>query len=319
MNTKEQAQKVAELKTLLDGFLERISEEDLRPKVLALVDINDTLRILGTAMVDKSSARERILAYFRRYPFTVLHGKELEVVAGISEWARRIRELRKQFGWKIVSGETLSDMVADGGDTLLIADLTKLIGRDPTTVSKHEYVLLSEEQDRDAAYRWNLMNGIRRKKLGMREKMLEYLRKNVGKPVEGDELAYVANGGNSWPRRLRELRTEQGWPIVTRQQGRPDLAVGQYMLERDRQAPVHDRRIPDPVRLSVLQRDNFACRVCGWTVSDRDENDPRKCLELHHLEEHVRGGGNDEDNLLTLCNMHHDEVHAKRLSLSIFL
>lgn len=41
-----------------------------------------------------------------------------------------------------------------------------------------------------------------------------------------------------------------------------------------------------------------------------NKDDPRH-LEVHHLEHHVDGGGNDEDNLITVCNICHDAVHAE--------
>ncbi|MFD2579587.1 HNH endonuclease signature motif containing protein [Novosphingobium colocasiae] len=36
-------------------------------------------------------------------------------------------------------------------------------------------------------------------------------------------------------------------------------------------------------------------------------------LELHHLIEHKAKGGNTVENLVTICNVHHDQVHAGRL------
>jgi hypothetical protein len=75
------------------------------------------------------------------------------------------------------------------------------------------------------------------------------------------ENGYVANEKTEWARRVRELRTELGWPVVTKVTGRPDLSVGVYVLEQDRQSPVHDRKIPDPVRAAVLTRDDHRwCR-----------------------------------------------------------
>lgn len=32
-------------------------------------------------------------------------------------------------------------------------------------------------------------------------------------------------------------------------------------------------------------------------------------LELHHVRHHRDKGGNTVENLVTLCNMHHDEIH----------
>ena len=59
------------------------------------------LRDLGSSLIPKheaASARERVLAYFQRYPRTIIDGDELMVVSGIAEWARRVRKIRVQFG-----------------------------------------------------------------------------------------------------------------------------------------------------------------------------------------------------------------------------
>ena len=78
--------------------------------------------------------------------------------------------------------------------------------------------------------------------------------------------------------------------IGTRVSGQPGLPVGVYVLEEDRQTEIHDRRIPDPVRLEVLERDNYSCRQCGWSREARREGDRLGSLiELHHMEHHVSG------------------------------
>ena|GEM_PF-4707183 len=43
----------------------------------------------------------------------------------------------------------------------------------------------------DAAHRWRIANEIRKKKLGVRDKILEYMRRNVGKHITGEELRYI--------------------------------------------------------------------------------------------------------------------------------
>jgi hypothetical protein len=40
-------------------------------------------------------------------------------------------------------------------------------------------------------------------------------------------------------------------------------------------------------------------------------DDPRKMLELHHKKHHKDKGENTVDNLETVCNVHHDEIHRK--------
>jgi DNA mismatch endonuclease Vsr len=293
---------------LLSDFEEKLRQDDLRQKVLALVPAFHQLRDLGSSLIphsDAASARDRILCYLQQYPFTVIDGDELMVVSGINEWARRVRELRVQFGWWIYSGITFKQMALNGDEDASF----KSIGIDPAQIKPDQYVLMSVTQDREAALRWNQLNEIRKKKVGVKEKIIEYLRKNVGAQVTGEELSYLAGNTKEWARRIRELRTEDGWPIITKNTGRDDLPVGVYVLEEDRQAYEHDRCIPDPVRVAVLERDHFACVKCGWDRSKMTKDDPRKMLELHHVKHHSDGGDNTVENLITLCNVCHDAVH----------
>lgn len=293
-----------EIEDLLANFQTKLKSEDLREKVLSLVPVFHALRDLGKALIPgsyASSARDRILYYFQKYPGTVIDGNELLVISGIQEYARRVRELRVQFGWTIVSGVTMKEMTDD--QAAEIPDEMKEIKPD-------QYVLVHEEQDREAAHRWNLANAVRKRKLSARDKILAYFRENVGKPVTNEELRYVAGNITEWARRVRELRTEQGWPVATRTTGRPDLAVGVYVLQSDRQSPEHDRSIPDDVRRSVLRRDKYRCQKCGWTHDEWNPSDPRH-LELHHEKPHAKGGKNLPQNLITLCVVCHDRVHRK--------
>jgi len=243
-----------------------------------------------------------------QYPGVVIDGDELMVVSGISEWARRVRELRVQFGWWIYSGVTFNQMAQNADDEATF----KAMGIDPQEIRPDQYVLMRTEQDRDAALRWNILNEIRKKKISVKDKIIEYLRKNVGTPVTGEELSYLAGDAKEWARRVRELRTEDGWPIATKNTGRIDLPVGTYVLEEDRQAYEHDRTIPDPVRVAVLKRDNFRCAHCGWSRDLLNKDDPRKMLELHHKQQHKDGGENTVENLITLCNVCHDDIHRQK-------
>jgi hypothetical protein len=311
---------IRQLKGLLDSFVEELDQPDLRTKVVALIPAVYGVRSLGASLITReeaSAAPARILFYLRKYPLTLIEGDELMVVSGIGEWARRLRELRVQQGWWIFSGVTFKEMLAEEPEQL--EDLKKVLLVDPGTIKPDQYVLMRVEQDRDAAHRWHTLNSIRRKNLGVKEKLLEYFRANVGRVISGEELRYLAKNRKEWARRTRELRTQSGWPVVTRQQGRPDLPVGSYLLEEDRQSFEHDRTISDSVRVEVLERDQFSCRVCGWSREQAKKDDPRRLLELHHIQEHAKGGSNEVANLLTLCNVHHDEVHASRLNLNAYL
>lgn len=294
-----------ELVDLFKNFRRELESGTLRSKVLALIPAYHLLRDLGSSLVLRSnaaSARDRVLLYFRKYPRTIIQGEELMVIAGIGEWARRVRELRVQFGWAIVNGVTAKEMAEEGDFPLDTVDVGKM-GPD-------DYILLSDSEDRDAAHRWNLANEIRKKNLGVRDKIIEYMRRNVGKQITGEELRYLAKDAKEWARRVREIRTEFGWPITTKNTGRPDLPVGVYVLERDRQSPPHDRKIPDPVRAEVLRRDDYTCVKCEWSHEDWNRSDPRH-LELHHVKHHAKGGENEPENLIAVCTVCHDDIHRR--------
>lgn len=285
---------------LIKNFEAELRSGELRSKVLALIPIFQGLRDLGKALIPAeyaSAARDRILYYFRKYPRTIINGDELLVVSGIQEYARRLRELRVQCGWAIASGVTIKEMREDEE----VPDELK-------AMKPSEYVLLDTEQDREAAHRWNTANTIRKQGGSVRDKILKFLRANVGRGVTGEELRYVAGDKTEWARRVRELRTEFGWPVATKSTGRPDLAVGVYVLQADRQTFQHDRHIPDDVRREVLRRDGYKCKQCGWSHEEWNPSDPRH-LELHHIEHHAKGGQNVEENLKTLCTVCHDKVH----------
>ncbi len=295
---------------LLTDFADELEKDDLRSKVIALIPAFNTLRDLGSSLIPRSeapSARDRIIEYLKQYPYAVIDGSELMIVSGISEWARRVRELRVQFGWWIYSGVTFKQMAQNPDD----AESFEKIGIDPAKIKPDQYVLMSTVQDRDAALRWNLLNDIRKEKIAVKDKIIKYFRNNVGVQVTGEELSYLAKGRTEWARRVRELRTEEGWPIVTKNAGRGDLPVGVYVLEEDRQAYEHDRKIPDDIRVAVLTRDHFSCVECGWNRAMLSREDPRHMLELHHKKHHKDGGENTAENLETLCNVCHDKKHRK--------
>ncbi|HNQ34454.1 MAG TPA: HNH endonuclease [bacterium] len=291
-----------QLEELISNFELHLRAGELRPKVLALVSIFQGLRNLGKAIIPQkyaSAARDRILYYFRKYPNVIINGDELLVVSGIQEYARRLRELRIQQGWAIASGVTIKDMCETESDE---------VPDDLKAMKPDDYVLLCDTQDRDAAYRWHLANTIRKERSSVRDKILKFMRASVGQGVTNEELRYVAGDKTEWARRVRELRTEFGWPIVTKTTGRPDLDIGVYVLQADRQSPEHDRTIPDDVRRHVMRRDGYKCTKCAWSHAEWNPSDPRH-LEIHHVKHHAKGGDNEEQNLTTLCIACHDAIH----------
>ena len=63
--------------------------------------------------------------------------------------------------------------------------------------------------------------------------------------------------------------------------------------------------IPPGRRTEVLERDRFRCQAPGCGNS--------RFLEIHHVKSRARGGGNDLDNLVTLCSGCHRLHHEGKL------
>ena len=56
-------------------------------------------------------------------------------------------------------------------------------------------------------------------------------------------------------------------------------------------------------KMRALVRDNFTCQHPGCVVTDLDR------LTIHHITPKSAGGKDNLDNLLTLCDFHHNETH----------
>lgn len=272
-------------------------KENIRKEVKGLSEVMEDVRALAkiklSELTDAKASRDRILAYLKMFVGSVVDGAELQVVGGIQEFARRVRELRVQFGYKISTGYSAGDLRPD------------------------QYRLEKAEPDEEEAKKWRIVHGIRKNKGGARERILELLKAFVGKPITVDEISYVA-GINEAARRVRELRSELGWKIVTKQTGRQDLPLGAYVLVTLDQLPEHDRQIPASVYDEVLERDGYKCRRCGWSVGRRNPAGKRQFLEVHHVVRHVEKGSNKSDNLVTLCNVHHDDLHRAKIGADDF-
>lgn len=105
-----------DLRNFLDEFEQRRGEQDVRAQVRQLLPVSSTIQKLGKSLLSENlreGAKPRLLRYFRMYPRLAIPHTELAIVAGISEWARRIRELRIESGWPIFSGETASEMLEE--------------------------------------------------------------------------------------------------------------------------------------------------------------------------------------------------------------
>jgi hypothetical protein len=84
---------------LLEELATSLESSSLRPQILRLVEIQEllreTARELGAAhRPDARSGKARLKAYLKAHPGARLGGSELAMISGVSQYARRIRELR---------------------------------------------------------------------------------------------------------------------------------------------------------------------------------------------------------------------------------
>jgi len=293
-----------EIAVLLAEFDKYASGPDLRRKVLALANMLKSITNIGIVHVEpefNKSNHERLLIYFKKYVGQVITREELFIVSGGWECTKRTRELRYKFGWPIISRDVIKKMVEVG-------DLPDHMAQG---LKPSSYIMLENRQDQTAAHRYNVIKKVIKKNKNLssdKKRLLALFRQFVNIPLNGEELADVA-GTKEWARRIRELRTEQGWPIMTNKSGRPDLPQGYYVLVEDQQEEIHDRTIPVEEKVKALDRDENRCRKCGWCPSGGSTDPYRHQLELHHIRHHVNKGENVANNLITLCNLHHDQVH----------
>jgi hypothetical protein len=76
-------------------------------------------------------------------------------------------------------------------------------------------------------------------------------------------------------------------------------------------------RAPTPkLRMRVLKRDEYRCRICGRKAADHVDVE----LHVHHVKPWAKGGLTVEDNLATLCHTCHKGLDPHEdISLAIFL
>lgn len=119
-----------------------------------------------------------------------------------------------------------------------------------------------------------------------------------------DELREVAGGITEWARRVRELRGEEGYQILTHND-RSNLIPGEYLLENPTPKPAFERNISKEIRAFVLDRNGFTCQMCGAVAGEPHPYDNTRKTRLHigHIIDKSLGGGDDATNLRALCSV----------------
>jgi 5-methylcytosine-specific restriction endonuclease McrA len=137
-----------------------------------------------------------------------------------------------------------------------------------------------------------------------KERIRQFLLAHIGQVVTSKQLRDAAGTGVSeWARRVRELREDEGWPIITHND-RADLKPGQYILEGKPPDNVSfSDRISAKLRAEVLDRNGFTCQMCGLTPGDVDPLTGRKVrLHVGHIKDKSLGGKDEPSNLRALCS-----------------
>ncbi|PIQ52923.1 MAG: HNH endonuclease [Comamonadaceae bacterium CG12_big_fil_rev_8_21_14_0_65_59_15] len=122
--------------------------------------------------------------------------------------------------------------------------------------------------------------------------------------MDSHELRAVASDISEWARRVRELRTEEGYLILTHHD-RADLKPGQYLLESAKPQPAFARDVSKEVRAYVLDRNGFTCQMCGAVAGEPHPYDPTRKTRLHlgHIIDKSMGGSDDASNLRAICSV----------------
>ena len=141
-------------------------------------------------------------------------------------------------------------------------------------------------------------------KSGARGKLRAHFLANIGRVMDSDELRGIAGNQTEWARRVRELRTEEGYQILTHND-RSDLKPGQYFLETPKPQPAFERAISKETRAYVLDRNGFTCQMCGAVAGEPHPYDKTRKTRLHlgHVIDKSMGGTDDPFNLRAICSV----------------
>ena len=139
---------------------------------------------------------------------------------------------------------------------------------------------------------------------GARGKLRAHFLANIGRVMDTEELRTVADNQSEWARRVRELRTEEGYLILTHND-RSELKPGQYLLEIAKPQPAFERALSKETRAFVLDRNGFTCQMCGAVAGESHPYDPTRKTRLHigHIIDKSKGGIDEPSNLRAICSI----------------
>ncbi len=137
---------------------------------------------------------------------------------------------------------------------------------------------------------------------GSKELILNYFLTNVGRVLEAHCIQEASGGASEWARRVRELRNEEGYQILSHKD-RIELKPGQYLLETTTRVPAFKRGISKETRARVLERNGYTCQMCGVAAGDPDPIGGSRPVRLTigHIKDKSKGGDDSPQNLRAVC------------------
>lgn len=140
--------------------------------------------------------------------------------------------------------------------------------------------------------------------MGARALLRDFFLSNLGRVIDSDELRGASGGISEWARRVRELRNEEGFQILTHND-RSELKPGQYLLLSATPEPAFERGISKETRAIVLDRNGFTCQMCGAGAGEPHPFDASRKTRLHlgHIIDKSMGGSDDPSNLRAVCSI----------------
>ncbi len=137
---------------------------------------------------------------------------------------------------------------------------------------------------------------------GSKQLILDYFLDNLGTILESRDIQTASGGVVEWARRVRELRNEEGYQILSHKD-RADLKPNQYLLETTKRSPAFKRNISKETRAWVLERNGYTCQMCGVAAGDPDPlgSDRTVRLTMGHIIDKSKGGDDSPQNLRAIC------------------
>jgi hypothetical protein len=140
------------------------------------------------------------------------------------------------------------------------------------------------------------------RKPGSKQLILEFFLGNIGKVLESKDIQKASGGAVEWARRVRELRRQDGYQILSHKD-RANLKPNQYLMQTIERVPAFPRGISNETRARVLERNGYTCQMCGVAAGDPDPLGGNRTIRLTmgHILDKSKGGDDTPQNLRAVC------------------